>query len=139
MRKLANRFNKAFFNYRFGGILIRRTSSFPMQQEQSTTLKIVVLAFLTLACGLPGQVQPRTLRDVAPQRRTVVVQNPRAGAKVASAFFPLAVWYSGGKARAPMLEKITPESQGLWKDDLLKIKDLGFNSVRTWVEWNVAE
>src|SRR5581483_11191814 len=54
-------------------------------------------------------------------------------------FFPMAVWYSGGKARAPMLETITPESPRLWKDDLLKIKVLGFNAVRTWVEWNVGE
>jgi beta-galactosidase len=55
------------------------------------------------------------------------------------AFFPVAVWYSGGKARAPMLETISPHSAGLWKEDLSKIKDLGFNTVRTWVEWNVAE
>lgn len=54
-------------------------------------------------------------------------------------FFPVAVWYGGGKARAPMLEAITPDSPRLWKEDLLKIKDLGFNSVRTWVEWNVGE
>ncbi|HXJ89615.1 MAG TPA: beta-galactosidase [Candidatus Binatia bacterium] len=54
-------------------------------------------------------------------------------------FFPVSVWYSGGKARAPMLETITPESARLWKDDLTKIKQLGFNTVRTWVEWNVAE
>jgi beta-galactosidase GanA len=54
-------------------------------------------------------------------------------------FFPVSVWYSGGKARAPMLEKITPDSARLWKDDLLKIKQLGFNTVRTWVEWNVGE
>lgn len=56
-----------------------------------------------------------------------------------NAFFPMAVWYSGGKARAPMLEKITPDSPRLWKADLLKIKGLGFNTVRTWVEWNVGE
>lgn len=54
-------------------------------------------------------------------------------------FFPVAVWYSGGKARAPMLETITPDSPKFWKDDLLKIKGLGFNTVRTWVEWNVGE
>ena len=54
-------------------------------------------------------------------------------------FFPVAVWYSGGKARAPMLETITADSPRLWKEDLLKIKQLGFNTVRTWVEWNVAE
>ena len=56
-----------------------------------------------------------------------------------ASFFPMAVWYSGGKARAPMLEKITPDSPRLWKDDLLNIKSLGFNTVRTWVEWNVGE
>lgn len=54
-------------------------------------------------------------------------------------FFPIAVWYSGGKARAPMLETITPDSPREWKDDLSKIKGLGFNTVRTWVEWNVGE
>ena len=54
-------------------------------------------------------------------------------------FFPVAVWYSGGRARAPMLEDVNPESARLWKEDLLKIKGLGFNTVRTWVEWNVGE
>jgi beta-galactosidase len=56
-----------------------------------------------------------------------------------ASFFSMAVWYSGGKARAPMLENITPDSPRLWKADLLKIKGLGFNTVRTWVEWNVGE
>ncbi len=54
-------------------------------------------------------------------------------------FFPVSVWYSGGKARAPMLEKITADSPRLWREDLVKIKGLGFNTVRTWVEWNVGE
>ncbi len=54
-------------------------------------------------------------------------------------FFPVSVWYSGGKARAPMLEQVTEDSARLWKADLLKIKGLGFNTVRTWVEWNVGE
>ena len=54
-------------------------------------------------------------------------------------FFPVAVWYSGGKARAPMLETITADSPRLWKEDLLKITSLGFKTVRTWVEWNVGE
>ncbi len=56
-----------------------------------------------------------------------------------SEFFPVAVWYSGGKARAPMLEQINGNSARVWKEDLLKIKGLGFNTVRTWVEWNVGE
>ncbi|HTS06376.1 MAG TPA: beta-galactosidase [Candidatus Eisenbacteria bacterium] len=38
-----------------------------------------------------------------------------------------------------MLETITKDSPRTWKEDLLKIKGLGFNTVRTWVEWNVGE
>jgi beta-galactosidase len=38
-----------------------------------------------------------------------------------------------------MLETITPDSPRSWKEDLTKIKKLGFNTVRTWVEWNVGE
>jgi beta-galactosidase len=55
------------------------------------------------------------------------------------AFFPVAVWYSGGKARAPMLEPVTANSAAEWTKDLENIKGLGFNTVRTWVEWNVGE
>ena len=38
-----------------------------------------------------------------------------------------------------MLEQISPDSPRLWKLDLNTIKGLGFNTVRTWVEWNVGE
>jgi beta-galactosidase len=54
-------------------------------------------------------------------------------------FFPFSVWYSGGKARAPMLSKITPQSEEEWRRDLAQIKALGFNTVRTWVEWATCE
>ena len=54
-------------------------------------------------------------------------------------FFPVSVWYAGGKARAPMLEPVTPASPGLWRQDLVRIKSLGFNTVRTWVEWTAGE
>ena len=54
-------------------------------------------------------------------------------------FFPFSVWYSGGDARAPMLSQVTPESREEWMKDLQQIKDLGFNTVRTWVEWQRAE
>ncbi len=74
-----------------------------------------------------------------PQNEVAKRQATNQAASVPSSFFPVSVWYSGGKARAPMLEKITPESPRLWKEDLLKIKGLGFNTVRTWVEWNVGE
>ncbi len=54
-------------------------------------------------------------------------------------FFPVSVWYAGGKARAPMLEKVTADSPRLWKKDLEQIKSLGFNTVRCWVEWTACE
>jgi len=54
-------------------------------------------------------------------------------------FFPVSVWYSGGTARAPMLTEITGESEAQWRADLQQIKELGFNTVRTWVEWAHCE
>jgi beta-galactosidase len=54
-------------------------------------------------------------------------------------FFPFSVWYSGGKARAPMLSQLTPQSEAEWRLDLKQIKALGFNTVRTWVEWAACE
>lgn len=63
----------------------------------------------------------------------------RQGGTARSDFFPVSVWYSGGKARAPMLELVTSDSAGVWKQDIEKIKDLGFNTVRTWVEWTANE
>jgi len=54
-------------------------------------------------------------------------------------FFPFSVWYSGGKARAPMLSELTPESREEWRRDLQNIKALGFNTVRTWIEWSSIE
>ncbi|MFP4081375.1 MAG: beta-galactosidase [Candidatus Aminicenantes bacterium] len=53
--------------------------------------------------------------------------------------YPVSVWYAGGKARAPMLEKVNPEKIPLWKRDLQQIKELGFNTVRCWVEWTRCE
>lgn len=53
--------------------------------------------------------------------------------------FPVSVWYSGGKARAPMLETVTPQSREVWKKDIDQIKRLGFNTVRTWIEWTACE
>ena len=92
------------------------------------------LMLTTMALIGAGREKTRTVR------RAVVASAPDeyAGTR-ADAFFPIAVWYSGGKARAPMLETITADSPRLWKEDLLKIKTLGFNTVRTWVEWNVGE
>jgi beta-galactosidase len=60
---------------------------------------------------------------------------PRAN----SSFLPVSVWYAGGKTRAPMLEPVTADSEKAWRADLQKIKSLGFNTVRTWIEWSANE
>ncbi len=50
-------------------------------------------------------------------------------------FFPVAVWYGGGKARAPMLEGQARSKKEIWRKDVRQIKALGFNTVRTWIDW----
>jgi len=54
-------------------------------------------------------------------------------------FLPFAVWYGGGKARAPMLEPELEARRQDWHEDMRKIKELGFNSVKCWVDWSTAE
>ncbi|MBE3088166.1 MAG: beta-galactosidase, partial [Chloroflexi bacterium] len=61
------------------------------------------------------------------------------GGAAPAPFFPMAVWYSGGTARAPMLSPIDTGSERAWRADLQAIKTLGFNAVRTWVEWSAGE
>jgi len=66
-----------------------------------------------------------------------IVTAPSADAP--APFFPVAVWYGGGTARAPMLSPIDAGSEAAWRTDLDRIKALGFNTVRTWVEWSAVE
>ena len=54
-------------------------------------------------------------------------------------FFPVAVWYGGGKARAPMLEPVDSTSEARWGSDLDAIQGVGFNTVKCWVDWATAE
>ena len=54
-------------------------------------------------------------------------------------FYPAAVWYSGGRARAPMLEKINATSAERWGKDLDAIRADGFNTVKTWIDWQTGE
>jgi beta-galactosidase len=56
-----------------------------------------------------------------------------------SDFFPMAVWYGGGKARAPMLESDPRAKKEIWRRDLRQIKALGFNTVRCWIDWASGE
>jgi beta-galactosidase GanA len=50
-------------------------------------------------------------------------------------YFPVAVWYGGGKARAPMLEGQARSKKEVWRKDVRQIKGLGFNTVRAWIDW----
>jgi len=54
-------------------------------------------------------------------------------------FFPVAVWYSGGTARAPMMSPLNADSAAQWGHDLDQIKSTGFNTVKCWVDWATAE
>ena len=58
---------------------------------------------------------------------------------VGNGFYPVAVWYGGGKARAPMLERVDTGSAERWGKDLDQIKAVGFNTVKCWVDWATAE
>ncbi len=53
--------------------------------------------------------------------------------------FPVGVWYGGGKARAPMLERLDATSRERWGRDLDAIQAAGFNMIKTWVDWATAE
>ncbi len=59
--------------------------------------------------------------------------------QTAPEFFPMAVWYGGGKARAPMLEPDSRAKKELWRHDLKQIKSLGFNAIRCWIDWASGE
>jgi beta-galactosidase len=55
------------------------------------------------------------------------------------AVFPMAVWYGGGKARAPMLEADPRAKKERWRGDLKQIRALGFNAIRCWIDWASGE
>ena len=54
-------------------------------------------------------------------------------------FVPIGVWYGGGTARAPMVVREPAAERDRWQRDLQTIRELGFNSVRTWADWATAE
>ena len=65
--------------------------------------------------------------------------SPAAAPAGGGGFFPIAVWYGGGKARAPMLEPVDGTSAARWGRDLDQIKSAGFNTVKCWVDWATGE
>jgi beta-galactosidase len=64
---------------------------------------------------------------------------PRAQTDGTIDFFPMAVWYGGGKARAPMLEGQARSKKETWRRDVQQIRALGFNTVRAWIDWASGE
>src|SRR5687768_16383922 len=60
---------------------------------------------------------------------------PSAQSVETTKFFPVAVWYGGGKARAPMIEREARSKKEAWRKDVKQIKALGFNTVRAWIDW----
>jgi beta-galactosidase len=52
----------------------------------------------------------------------------------ADGVLPVSVWYGGGKARAPMLERNPRARKEQWRQDIRKIRDLGFRTFRCWVD-----
>jgi beta-galactosidase len=69
----------------------------------------------------------------------MIVAGTLAGAEPAADFLPMAVWYGGGKARAPMLEPDARAKKEIWRRDLRQIKSLGFNAIRSWMDWATGE
>ena len=51
----------------------------------------------------------------------------------------MAVWYGGGTARAPMLERDPRAKKNAWRRDLQQIRALGFNAIRCWIDWATGE
>ena len=67
------------------------------------------------------------------------LRTTQQGSVKAADFFPMAVWYGGGKARAPMLERDARSKKETWRKDVEQIKSLGFNTVRAWIDWASGE
>jgi beta-galactosidase len=54
-------------------------------------------------------------------------------------FIPIGVWYGGGTVRAPMMARDAAQHRDEWRRDLRTIKSLGFNTIKTWVDWASTE
>src|SRR5579885_3671920 len=102
-----------------------------------TALALPVAAFL--AIFLLQTVISRKLAARRPALKLIALLLLAAAAARAADFLPVAVWYGGGKARAPMLEPDPQSKKELWRRDLRQIRALGFNAIRCWIDWASAE
>jgi len=73
--------------------------------------------------------------------RAVAAQTQPGGSPTftTTPILPMAVWYGGGKARAPMLERGARGKKEAWRTDVRQIRDLGFNTLRAWIDWASGE
>ena len=109
------------------GILRRTMAPFKTDPRNprsnlSVPVKLSLFVILAIAAGVFASTHPPggiagSLDNLFLKHSEVSPSKDRE-----TSFFPVAVWYSGGKARAPMLETITADSHRLWKEDLSKIK-----------------
>jgi beta-galactosidase len=81
----------------------------------------------------------RAPRITAALAMLALVGLPLAAQTRPADYFPMAVWYGGGKARAPMLEPDPAARKETWRKDLKQIKRLGFNAIRCWIDWASGE
>jgi beta-galactosidase len=94
--------------------------------------RTLAAAIVVLACIQSGTLFLSHPLEARVDRKAV-------SAPADQSFFPVAVWYGGGKVRAPMLERVDSTSDQRWGKDLDEIKADGFNTVKTWVDWATAE
>ena len=82
-------------------------------------------------------------RGDAPRDATARADPPQAAGRPDAGgrldVLPMAVWYGGGKARAPMLEADPEGRREAWRRDLKQIRALGFNAIRCWIDWASGE
>lgn len=95
-----------------------------MNRLRAGCLALVLIAGISFAQSDPATPSVAAVKDFSAQSNT---------------FFPMAVWYGGGKVRAPMLGPVEADSPQKWGKDLDQIKAMGFNTVKTWVDWSTAE
>ena len=92
-----------------------------------------------LAARVASSVGPAAQEPERDEVPVLGAADPKAGSELRQAFYPVAVWYGGGKARAPMMSPLDATSAAQWGKDLDQIKATGFNTVKCWVDWATAE
>lgn len=114
--------------------MIRFIPKPPLRAAQSRVMQRSRTRALVVALALAGASLVSAQTWEAPMRP---VRSDQSAAD--REFFPMAVWYSGGKYRAPMISRQPEQERAEWLRDLQTIKATGFNTVKTWVDWATTE